>query len=212
MTQTIALLSTLCLVFSIGAAAGLTIQGRPSHPTVYLDQRDIERARANRQTQWAKPIAEKLLKQADEWANKTDEQIRSLVPAPGACFAYHFSGCPICGATNSWWGATGCSLDDPGHITCPNGHRMPDADHPDPGTGWRDSTGKIYYFVGAYNSFVSEQLLLALNHLTNAYALTDDQKYAKKAALLLDELARIYPKCDKGSWDYPSNPPSGRFN
>ena len=30
--------------------------------------------------------------------------------------------------------------------------------------------------------------------------------------MILDELSRIYPSCDKGSWDYPSDPPSGRFN
>ncbi|HEX8524342.1 MAG TPA: heparinase II/III family protein [Tepidisphaeraceae bacterium] len=110
------------------------------------------------------------------------------------------------------WGSSGCSLSDPGHIACPKGHRLPDDEHPDPGTGWRDHTGKLFYFVGAYNSFVSEQLLEALNDLTDAFALTGDRRYAEKAALLLDHLARIYPSCNKGSWDYPSDPPSGRFN
>src|SRR5438552_9493475 len=190
----------------------LTVHGRPTHPTIYLDKDDLARAKLNRDTGWGKPIADALLKDADTWAAMSDEKLRALIPKSGACFAYHFSGCPICGATNAWWGATGCTLDDPGHITCPNGHRMPDEQHPDPGTGWRDKTGKIFYFVGAYNSFVSEQLLNALDKLAQAYALTADDKYAHKAALILDELARIYPGCDKGSWDYPSNPPSGRVN
>jgi hypothetical protein len=46
----------------------------------------------------------------------------------------------------------------------------------------------------------------------HAYALTGDMRYAERAALILDHLARIYPTSETGSWDYPSNPPSGRFN
>jgi hypothetical protein len=190
----------------------LTIKGRDIHPIVYLNKDDLALARQNRQTVWGKPIADTLLKEADTWAAKSDEDLIKLIPAPGACFAYGFSGCPICGQTMGTWGSTGCMLEDPGHITCPKGHRLPDEQHPDPGTGWRDKTGKIFYFVGAYNSFISETLLQATSDLVHAYALTGEEKYANKAALLLDHLARIYPSCNKGSWDYPSDPPSGRFN
>src|SRR5262245_40706407 len=175
------------------SASKLTINGRPSHPTIYLDRDDIARARQNRQTPWGKTVADNLLKDADRWASKSDQQLKDLIPQPGACFAYGFSSCPLCSGVNGWWGKTGCSLDDPGHVRCPNGHRMPDADHPDPGAGWRDSTGKIYYFLGTYNAFVSEQLLIALDNLTHAYALTGDDKYGSKAAFILDHLARVYP-------------------
>ena len=64
----------------------------------------------------------------------------------------------------------GCaSLADPGHVTCDKGHRLPDDDHPDAGTGWIDKTGKKYYFVGEYNAFVIDTLLTdALKPLCNA--------------------------------------------
>jgi hypothetical protein len=194
----------------------LTIQGRPEHPTVYMTRADIELAKKNReQFAWAKKAADKIIKDADEWANKSDDDIRKLLPKPGACFAYGFSGCPICGGKiGGWWGTQGCAtFDDPGHVKCDKGHRLPDDAHPDAGEGWTDKSGKKYYFVGAYNAFVIDTLLTdALKPLCNAYALTGDAKYGNKAAMLLDELARLYPTCDKGSWDYPSNPPSGRFN
>lgn len=196
--------------------APLTINGRNEHPTVYLTRADIELAKKNReQFAWARSAAEKILHDADEWTNKSDDDLRKLIPKPGACFAYGFSGCPICGSKiGGWWGTDGaCTLDDPGHVKCDKGHRLPDDDHPDSGEGWTDKTGKKYYFVGEYNAFVIDTLLTsALKPLCNAYALNGEMKYAQKAAMILDELARIYPTCDKGSWDYPSNPPSGRFN
>ncbi|HTL30766.1 MAG TPA: heparinase II/III family protein, partial [Tepidisphaeraceae bacterium] len=194
----------------------LTIQGRPEHPTVYMTRADIKLAQKNReQFSWAKKAADKIIHDADEWTNKDDHAIRKLLPPPGACFAYGFSGCPICnGKIGGWWGTSGCaSFSDPGHVKCDKGHRLPDDDHPDTGNGWTDKSGKKYYFVGEYNAFVIDTLLGdALRPLCNAYALTGDMKYANKAAMLLDELARLYPTCDKGSWDYPSDPPSGRFN
>jgi hypothetical protein len=193
----------------------LTINGRSEHPTVYLNKRDIERARANREKHaWAKSAAEKLLAEADAWAAKSDEDLVKLLPGPSACYAYGFSGCPICGGTlAAWWGAGGvASLDDPGHIRCVNGHRLPDEAHPDPGDGWTNKDGKKFYWVGTYNSFVIDTITTALTRLVHAYALSGDANYAHKAAVLLDNLARIYPSSDKGSWDYPSDPPSGRFN
>jgi hypothetical protein len=193
----------------------LTIHGRPEHPIVYLCKADIEQAKRNRERYpWARKAATDLLKRADAWADKSDADLIGLIPAEHACFAYGFAGCPICGGTlKSWWGAGGvASLSDPGHIRCVNGHRLPDHDHPDSGTGWTDKDGKKFYFVGTYNSFVIDTLTSAMTDLVNAYALSGEQKYAHKAAVILDHLARIYPSCTEGSWDYPSNPPRGRFN
>ncbi len=211
------LLVLLMAIPSFGAspATKFTIGGRREHPTVYLTKQDIDRARANREKYaWAKSAAEKLIADADVWAGRSDEELAKILPGPAACYAYGFSGCPICGGTlASWWGAGGvASLDDPGHIRCVNGHRLPDEAHPDPGDGWTDKDGKKFYWVGTYNSFVIDTVTTALTRLVHAYALTGDVKYAHKAAVLLDNLARIYPSSDKGSWDYPSNPPSGRFN
>src|ERR1035438_5526229 len=67
--------------------------------------------------------------------------------------------------------------------------------------------------VGAHNAWAVETLTFkAADNLAYAYTLTGDERYAAKASLILDALAAIYPSCDKGSWDYPSHPPSGRFN
>ncbi|MBI3922258.1 MAG: heparinase II/III family protein, partial [Armatimonadetes bacterium] len=84
---------------------------------------------------------------------------------------------------------------------------------PDTGTGFVGKDGRIHYFVGSYNAWVVEQLeFRAADNLAYAYTLSGDDRYAEKCAVLLDGFANIYPSCDKGSWDYPSNPPSGRFN
>lgn len=196
-------------------AVKLTIEGRKEHPIVYLTRQDIARARENREKyDWAKKAAETLLKEADEWATKSDEELIALVPPPESCYAYGFSGCPVCGGSMmSWWGMGGvASLDDPRHVRCVNGHRLPDEGHPDAGEGYTDANRRAYYFVGTYNSFVIDTLTKATTKLVHAYALTGDAKYAAKGALILDHLARIYPTSEKGSWDYPSHPPSGRFN
>ena len=95
---------------------------------------------------------------------------------------------------------------------CANGHVLPDEEHPDPGTGYVGDDGRIHYFVGSWNAWVVENLQYrALRPLCLTYLLTGDERYAQKAAFILDALAQIYPECDAGSWDYPSNPPSGRF-
>ncbi len=184
------------------------------HPTVYITPADIERGRRNAaRFPWAKAIADRILATADEWAAKDDAWILAQVPAKGACFAYGFTGCPVCGAGWGIWDKARASFDNPGHVTCDNGHVLPDAAHPDPGTGWTGPDGRIHYFVGSYNAWAIEKLTLtAAENLAYAYSLTGDERYAAKAALILDAVAAIYPSCDKGSWDYPSNPPSGRLD
>jgi hypothetical protein len=196
-------------------AVKLAIQGQTEHPTVYLSKQDIVRARENRDRYpWAETAAKDLLAEADKWAGMSDDQLVKLIPPAKSCYAYGFSGCPVCGGKlAAWWGQGGvASLDDPAHIKCDNGHRLPDEAHPDAGEGWTDKDGKKFYFVGTYNSFVIDTLTTATTKLCLAYALSGEEKYALKAALILDHLARIYPTSETGSWDYPSTPPSGRFN
>jgi len=89
---------------------------------------------------------------------------------------------------------------------------LPDADHPDDGTGYVAEDGRVHYFVGSWNAWVTEQWTRsALPSLAHAYALTGDESYAQRAAFFFDALASIYPESTSGSWDYPSRPPSGRF-
>jgi hypothetical protein len=97
-------------------------------------------------------------------------------------------------------------------VTCGNGHVLPGDAHPDDGTGYRGPDGRIHYFVGTWNAWVTEQWTLnAIPALARAYALTGDEKYAERAAFFLDALAAVYAESSAGSWDYPSRPPSGRL-
>jgi hypothetical protein len=194
-------------------SADLRPQGRAQHPCVYMTPEDVAAGRQRVQTvPWAQKWFAQVLAEADRWVAKDDAWFANLLPEQGACFAYGFTGCPICGASWGTWGGARCSFDKPRQVTCGKGHVLPDKDHPDPGTGYVGPDGRIHYFVGSYNAWIVEQFQsTVLRPLTLAYTLTGQEKYAQKAAFLLDRLADLYPTCDKGSWDYPSNPPSGRF-
>jgi hypothetical protein len=196
------------------AAEPATDQHAPPHPTVYLTREDIQLAKTNiARFAWARETASSIQRQADAWLSKPDDWFLHNVPAVGACFAYGFTGCPICGANWGTWGGAQASFDRPGRVTCAKGHILPDAEHPDAGTGYVGKDKRIHYFVGSYNAWAVETLTFkAADNLAYAYTLTGDERYAAKASLILDALAAIYPACDKGSWDYPSHPPSGRLD
>ena len=206
-------LATICAA-AADATAPAKDRSAPSHPMVYLTREDIGRAKTNlAEFAWARQTAETIQRQADAWVAKPDDWFLGHVPAAGACFAYGFTGCPICDASWGTWGGVKASFDHPGRVTCTRGHTLPDADHPDAGTGYVGKDKRIHYFVGSYNAWAVETLtFMAADNLAYAYTLTGEDRYAAKAGLILDALAAIYPSCDKGSWDYPSHPPSGRFN
>lgn len=194
----------------------ITINGRSAHPTVYITAEDFAHARERAAKHlWAKGAVDALFKEADRWTAMDEASILKLIPPPGACFAYGFTGCPVCGGSFAgWWGSKGtASIDDPGHVRCVNGHRLPDDQHPDSGTGWRNpENGRMHYLVGTFNSYAIDSLTTALGKLVLAYGFTGDEKYSRRAALIFDHLARIYPTSETGSVDYPSEVPSGRFN
>jgi len=189
----------------------LQLTGRPSHPTVYLTPDDVARARANAKTAWGKPVADGLIAAADRWLAWSDDDLRKLLPPPGACYAYGFTGSPKNGAKWGTWAGARCDWSQPGKVTTTDGQVLPNAEYPDDGHGYRGADGRMHYFVGSWNAWVTEQWQQAADSLADAYALTGDETYAERAAYLLDLLASIYPESSSGSWDYPSSPPSGRF-
>ncbi|NLO04659.1 MAG: hypothetical protein GX131_02400 [candidate division WS1 bacterium] len=191
----------------------LTPRGREVHPCVNKTPADVERARQNMERYpFLADYVREVQATADEWLARSDDWILEMLPEAGAAFAYGFTGCPICGAKWGTWGGARCSWDHPRQVTCANGHVLPDADHPDPGTGYVAADGRTHYFIGSWNAWVVEKLQFdALRPLCLTYLLTGDERYAQKAAFILDAIAQIYPECDAGSWDYPSNPPSGRL-
>jgi hypothetical protein len=183
------------------------------HPCVYHTPEDVQAARQRIQTEpWARDYAAGVIRLAEAALARPEEWFRQMMPAQGACFAYGFTGCPICKSSWGTWGGARCSWDKPGQVTCSRGHVLPDAEHPDPGTGYHGPDGRIHYFVGSWNAWVTEKFIHEFaGNLALAYAFTGEEKYAARAAFILDLIADIYPSCDKGSWDYPSNPPSGRL-
>lgn len=185
------------------------------HPGLYVTRTDIERARVNiERFPWARTTWDEIKAEADKWAAMLPEQLRALIPPQGAKYAYGFAGCPECHSVWTLWGNGGiCDFSRPNKVECPKCKTVfPDEKHPDSGDGWEDpSDGKMYYFVGCYNSYVAQTITLkALDALSNAYAITGDEKYARSAATLFDALAYVYPTCTIGSIDYPGAP-GGRF-
>jgi hypothetical protein len=193
--------------------AALTALGSPSHPIVYATPEDVARARRNAETtEWGRTERASILAEAAKWLDHDEDYWLEFLPDAGACYAYGFTGCPICGASCGTWGGARCAWDRPKTVTCVNGHMLPDEDHPDDGTGYVAEDKRVHYFAGTWNAWVTEQWTRhALPSLAHAYALTGDEKYAHRAALFFDALASIYPESTSGSWDYPSRPPSGRF-
>ena len=191
----------------------LDVLGGQPHPIVYINQEDLARARQNAEaTDWGKAEKAKILAEAARWLKHDEDYWLGFLPPPGACYAYGFTACPICGSPCGTWGGARCVWDRPRTVACAEAHVLPDAEHPDDGTGYTASDGRIHYMVGSWNSWVTEQWTRgALPGLTHAFALTGDEKYARRAAFFFDALASIYAESTSGSWDYPSRPPSGRF-
>ena len=188
-------------------------QDRPSHPTVYVNAEDLARARRNaRATEWGKATQTDILKAAARWLEHDEAHWLQFLPPPGACYAYGFTGCPICNSRCGTWAGTRCAWDRPRTVACVKGHVLPDNDHPDDGTGYVAKDKRVHYIIGQWHAWVTEQWTLkALPSLAHAYALTGDERYAERAAFFFDALASIYAESTSGSWDYPSRPPSGRF-
>jgi hypothetical protein len=193
--------------------AAMTAAGRPEHPCVYLTPRHLELGRRNAESSaWGKAEKASVLSEAERWLQQDEAYWLAFLPEPGACYAYGFTGCPLCGSSTGTWSGARCAWDKPRQITCGQGHVLPDETYKDDGTGYKAADGRFHYLVGSWNAWVTEQWTLkAIPSLAYAYTLTGEVKYAERAAFFLDALASIYAESTAGSWDYPSSPPSGRF-
>ena len=153
--------------------------------------------------EWARARRDAIIQAADEWLREPDDYWLQFLPEPGAAYAYGFTGDPSTGSRfgGAWSGAR-CSWDHPRQVRNDEGRWFPNDEYPDPGTGYRAEDGRIHYFVGIYNAWVTEQWTLnALPAISEAYLLTGDERYAERGTLLLDALASIYAESTAGSWD-----------
>ena len=112
--------------------SALKAEGRPEHPTVYVTRSDVLRARRHAaETAWGKAEKANILDQAGQWLEHDEAYWLQFLPRPGDCYACGFARCPICRASLGK-----CRWDRPRTVACRKGHVLPDAEHPDDGTGY----------------------------------------------------------------------------
>ncbi|MCC6483264.1 MAG: heparinase II/III family protein [Armatimonadetes bacterium] len=120
--------------------------------------------------------------------------------------------CPSCGAvfpTNDFGKYYQSAIDEHGLFNPAKGDRslLFNTDHPDPsdplhtygvddGFGYKAADGRTYKFVGYYTWKLWRELLGGLQRLSEAYLYTGDKTYARKAAIILDRIADVYPSMD----------------
>lgn len=213
-------LSLLVIAAHTGGWGRMSRAAAESAPVFRIGAPEIARAReAIAHRAWAKATWQQVKQGADAWAAHPDQAIRALIPPKGAVFAFGAAGSPD-GSTGSvgattlhvTWDASGTLPANPGTVQDAQGRSYPNERYPDPGPGYRDPSGKIYYLKGRYHSEIVDRLCYsALPDLAMAWALTGDRRYAHTGALVLDALAAIYPTTT-GHADYPgSHPESGRL-
>ena len=66
----------------------------------------------------------------------------------------------------------------------------------DDGLGYIDADGRAHKFIGYYTWKYWMHVYGGLSALANAYLYTGDKTYARKAAILLDRIADVYPSMD----------------
>lgn len=187
-----------------------------------LTDGEIEQAREN-VTRYpaARAIADKIIARADGWMAWDDAALRTLVPTADVPRAFNVgtAGCPQCGQAIYEKGGTYPWIIDPKtpyKVTCPvdgstypsndygayyasglNDKTLLTGDNPDDGWGWVGPDGHRYWFVAYANQWMWENHILpAAHYLSRAYILTGNTAYAKKAAVLLDRIAEVYPNMD----------------
>lgn len=119
--------------------------------------------------------------------------------------------CPSCGAvfpTNDFGQFYESAIDDHGLFNPALGDSslLYNTDHPDPkdplhkygvdnGFGYIHK-GRTYKFIGYYTWKYWRYILNGIAALSDAFLYTGDQRYAHKAAILLDRIADVYPAMD----------------
>lgn len=170
----------------------------------------------------AKGIAEKIIKAADEWVARSDQYIWDFIPTPEVPRAFNssFEGCPVHGMEYFKHGNYSWIMDpfgNPWKIKCPvGGEEYPSNDflafyksgmkdrslltgpYADDGWGWRkEGAEKKHWFVGYYCHWLwSNYIFPGVTNLSLAYQYTGDEKCARKAIVMLDRIAAMYPAMD----------------
>ena len=202
------------------------VHREPRYPAkdarVLLSDEAIVRARGYmEQHAEARAIAQGIVSQADKWMAWEDAALRGLAPTADVPRAFNVgtAGCPKCGQEIYAHGGTYPWIIDPKRpftVQCPvDGSIYPSndfaahyaaglpqgaslaGDYADGGRGWVGPTGEKYWFVAYANHWTWQtHTIPAVQNLARAYILTGDVRYGRKAAILLDRIAEVYPNMD----------------
>ena len=142
--------------------------------------------------------ARELVRKSDDfiWELQPDTTIGRFIPAETKAL------CPKCGPAarnvNYYCPWTVDPLNKPYKIQCRNcKYWFPDEKYPDDGSGVL-LDGKRYYMLREYAHFVYMSYVCpGAAALSQAYLLTEEQQYARKACILLTRVASVYPDYDR---------------
>ena len=200
---------------------------------------------------WAKELKNAAINNAKNFANKSDDEIWSLVPGQNTPRGIDVTldriakgpkvlGCLKCGLdvlkfgnypyepefgnkpwkltcpscksvfpTNDFGKFYASALDDSGQFNVSTGDKslLFNTAHPDPsdplhkygvddGYGYLDQNGRAHRFIGYYVWKKWDYISKGLADLAEVYLYTGDKMYARKAAIILDRIADVYPEMD----------------
>ena len=198
---------------------------------------------------WAKELKNAAINNAKNFANKSDDEIWSLVPGQNTPRGIDVTldriakgpkvlGCLKCGLdvlkfgnypyepefenkpwkltcpscksvfpTNDFGKFYASALDDSGQFNVSKGDKslLFNTAHPDPsdplhkygvddGYGYLDQNGRAHRFIGYYVWKKWDYISKGLADLAEVYLYTGDKMYARKAAIILDRIADVYPE------------------
>ena len=188
---------------------------------IYPEDR-VRQARENIEKYPAtKAIADKTIKQASPWLERSDEELLRLITTSAVPRAFNVgtAGCPKCGKEIYEKGGTYpwiLHLENQFKVECPIcGGVYPDNDfeafyrsglkdksflegkYSDDGWGWVGPDGHRYWFVAYANHWNwRNNILPPIQSLARAYLLTQDPRFAHKAGVMLYRVAQVYPGMD----------------
>jgi hypothetical protein len=201
---------------------GRESQWQPKESAALLTPEQVARIRrlaiSTPKGRWLRQSAEN---RSAYWVAKSDEELRNLLPDSRVPRAANvsFEGCPIHGKAIYQHGKYPWKLDRerPYTIECPiGGERYPSNGYVPPGDagvtetkgsgqyyddgwGWMSPEGERYWFVAyACHWHWQKDWLPAVTALAEAYLLTGKPIYARKAIVMLDRIAEVYPDMDYG--------------
>lgn len=173
-----------------------------------------------RQTPLGRRWLRQLLERVRPWMALPEGKLLGLIPSPEVPRAFNVSvkGCPRHGTAVYRFGPYPwrLSFPEPFRLICPVGgesypgndflayyrggfkdERYLEGRFVDDGWGWVGPDGERYWFVAyACHWWWRRFLIPGVLNLSRVYLLTGDRRYARRAALLLYGIAKVYPMMD----------------